>query len=91
MGWVDLRDSGRWVRRLVGMGAQVVAGIADNMWNKALVALGKLLKVLGVSRVNLGGRRRLVVEWEVQCKVEAKKAAYIKLAEECVGEEEAEA
>ncbi|KAL3351497.1 hypothetical protein AABB24_019876 [Solanum stoloniferum] len=74
---------------LMGMGAWSGSGDADNMWNKAASCIREVAsKMLGVSRGKFGGHKG---DWwwngEVQGKVEAKKAAYTKLAE-CVDEEE---
>ncbi|KAH0664891.1 hypothetical protein KY285_026097 [Solanum tuberosum] len=75
--------------KLSGMGAWSGSGDADTMWNKAASCIREVAsKVLGVSRGKFGGHKG---DWwwngEVQDKVKAKKAAYVKLVE-CVDEEE---
>ncbi|XP_015158910.1 uncharacterized protein [Solanum tuberosum] len=88
-GGLTLALSREMGEELMGMRAWSGNGDADSMWNKAASCIREVAsKVLGVSRGKFGGHKG---DWwwngEVHGKVEAKKAAYTKLAE-CVDEEE---
>ncbi|KAG5605568.1 hypothetical protein H5410_027060 [Solanum commersonii] len=63
MGWLDPDLSGDG-EKLMGMGAWVIAGIADVMWRVTLEAIKEIGGGMGKSRQS--GRRRRLLEW-VEC------------------------